>query len=264
MLGMCSLSEILKKNAGSDDSGAENFIYGRNAVMEALKAERGIDTLFVAKGERTGSVSEILKLAKERGILIKETQPAKLSELSNGGKHQGVGAFCAVYDYFELSDVLSDAKAKGEPSFLVICDGIEDPHNLGAILRTAEGAGVHGVVISKRRCVSVTPAVLKASAGAAQYVKVARVTNLASTIDSLKKENIWVFGAAANGGSYLKTNFSGGVALVIGSEGFGISKLVSEKCDALVSIPMRGKIGSLNASVAAGVLMYAVAAKRDV
>ena len=235
------------------------LIIGRNPITEALKSGRELNQLFVARGERSGSLGHIVSLAKERGTPVKEVDAKKLDFLSNGGAHQGVAAFCAAHAYASLEDIFALAKERDEAPFIIICDEIEDPHNLGAIIRTADAVGAHGVVVPKRRSAALTGVVAKASAGAIEYVKVARVTNLAAAIDTMKEKNMWIYCSDMDGEDYRRVNFSGGVGLVIGSEGRGVSRLVRQKCDVVVSLPMKGKINSLNASVAAAVLMYAAA-----
>ena len=231
----------------------DDIIIGRNPVSEALRGGREIDRILVAKGEKNGAVVGILAKAKKKNIPIKEVDVKKLDYASGHSNHQGIIAYTAVKEYASVDDIFNLAEERGE----------EDPHNLGAIIRTAECAGVHGVIIPKRRSVGLSFAVSKASAGAVEYVPVARVTNISNTIEQLKKRGVWVYGADMNGTDYNDCDFSGAAALVIGNEGKGISRLVREKCDAIVSLPMKGKIKSLNASVAAGVLMYAVASKKD-
>lgn len=239
------------------------LIIGRNAVSEALRSERAIDTLLVAKGERNGSIGRIIATCREKGAVIKEVDKRKLDFLCGGGNHQGVAAYAASHEYAELEDIFSLAKERDELPFIIICDELEDPHNLGAIIRTAECAGAHGIIIPKRRSVSLTWAVSKASAGALEYMPVVRVTNLAATIDELKERGVWIYSADMDGKSYSQTDFSSAVGLVIGSEGNGVGKLIREKSDFIVSLPMKGKINSLNASVAAGILMYEVARQRQ-
>ncbi len=241
----------------------QNIIIGRNAVLEALKANRNADKLLVAHGAATGPVRAIIGKCADRGILIKEVPASKLDYISGGGNHQGVALYVAAHTYANLDDILQAAQAKGEPPFLILCDNLEDPHNLGAILRTAEAAGAHGVVIPKHRAASLTTAVAKAACGALEYMPVAKVTNLADTIDQLKKAGLWIYGADMAGTAWCGTDFTGPTALVIGSEGNGIGTLVKKKCDGLVSMPMLGKINSLNASVAAGILMYEVTRQRQ-
>ena len=238
------------------------LIIGRNAVAEALRSGRSIDSLIVAKGERGGSVGKIIAQCRDKGIVIKESDVRKLDKLCGGANHQGVAAWAAVHEYSSIEDILTNAESKGESPFVIICDEIEDPHNLGAIIRTADACGAHGIIIPKRRGVALTYAVGKVSAGAIEYVPVARVANLASTIEELKEKGFWVYGADMDGTRWDKQDYSGNVALVVGSEGRGISRLVKEKCDFIVSLPMKGKINSLNASVAAGILMYEIAKNR--
>lgn len=239
-----------------------DLIIGRNAVSEALRSERLIDTLLVARGERNGSIGRIIAECKDKNIVVKEVDKKKLDFMCGQGNHQGVAAYAAAHKYAELEDIFALAEERGEEPFIVICDEIEDPHNLGAIIRTAETTGVHGVIIPKRRNASLSYAVGKTSAGAVEYVPVARVGNLASTIDDLKKRGLWVYTADMDGQNWCETDFSGGVALIVGSEGNGVSRLIKEKSDFVVSLPMRGKITSLNASVASGILMYEVARQR--
>ena len=239
-----------------------DLLIGRNAVSEALDADRGIDTLFVSKGEKHGSLGRILSLCREKGIVIKEVDRKKLDFMCGRSNHQNVAARCAAHEYSTVDDILNKAREKGENPFVIICDELEDPHNLGAIIRTAEITGAHGIIIPKRRCVGLTYAVGKTSAGALEYMPVARVGNLANEIDRLKKEGLWIYGADMDGDSWCSTDFRGATALVIGSEGKGISRLVKEKCDAIVSLPMQGKINSLNASVAAGIIMMEVSRQR--
>ena len=235
----------------------QDKIEGRNPVTEALKSGRSIDKLYVKKGEYKGSIVPIINMAKKKGIPIVETDDKKLSQMSETGAHQGVIALCAVKDYASVEDILAVSEEKGEPPFIVILDRISDPRNLGSIIRTANCAGVHGVIISKHDSVGLTAVCAKAAAGAAEHVPVARVNNLAKTIDDLKKKNIWITGADASGETELfNSDLKGAVAIVIGSEGEGISRLVLEKCDFKVKIPMKGNVNSLNASVAASLFMY--------
>ncbi len=240
-----------------------DLIIGRNAVSEALRSERAIDTLLVVKGERNGSIGRILAECREKKIVIKEVDKKKLDFMCGQGNHQGVAAYAAAHEYAEVEDILALAEERGEAPFIIVCDGIEDPHNLGAIIRTAETAGAHGIIIPKRRNASLTWAVGKASAGAVEYMPVARVGNLASTLDELKEKGIWVYSADMDGKNWCETDFAGGVALVVGSEGNGVSRLIREKSDFIVSLPMKGRITSLNASVAAGILMYEVSRQRS-
>mgnify|MGYP001061330394 CR=1 FL=1 len=240
----------------------ELTIEGRNAVLEAFRSGKTIDRLFVLDGCQDGPVRTIVREAKKHDTIVNFVPKERLDSMSETGHHQGVMAYAAAYEYAEVEDILKIAEEKGEPPFLFLLDGIEDPHNLGAIIRTANLAGAHGVIIPKRRSASLNFTVGKTSAGALEYVPVARVANLASTIDELKEKNIWIYGADMDGSDYRSVDYSGGVALVIGSEGRGMSRLVREKCDFIVSLPMRGKINSLNASVAAGILMYEAASHR--
>ena len=240
----------------------DELIIGRNPITEALRAGRELNQLFVARGERSGSIGKIIALAKDRGIPIKEVDVKRLDYMSGGGVHQGVAAFCAAHSYCSLEDIFAAAEQKGEAPFIIICDEIEDPHNLGAIIRTADAVGAHGIVVPKRRSAALTGIVAKASAGALEYVRVARVTNLAAALEEMKRRNVWLYCSDMDGQDYRQVDFSGAVGLVIGSEGRGVSRLIKETCDVTVSLPMKGKINSLNASVAAAVLMYAVAQGR--
>ncbi len=240
----------------------EDLIIGRNAVSEALRSGREIDTLLVSKGERNGSIGQIIAKCRELQVVIKEVDRRKLDQICGGAVHQGVAAYAASHEYASVDDILALAQERGEKPFVVICDELEDPHNLGAIIRTAEATGVHGIIIPKRRNASLSYAVGKASAGAVEYVPVARVSNIAQTIDELKEKGIWFYAADMDGQDWCSVDYDGGVGLIIGSEGRGVSRLVKEKCDFTVSMPMKGKINSLNASVAAGVLMYEVARQR--
>lgn len=238
----------------------ENMIIGRNPVREALRSGQPIDTVYLSGNG--GSLKEIRELAVQAGAVIKTANEQKLSQLAEGGVHQGVVAFGACASYATLEDLLAVSEKKGTKPFLIICDEIEDPHNLGAIIRTAETAGADGVIIPKRRSAMLTPTVYKTSAGAASWLPVARVSNLAAAIDKLKQNGVWIYGTDMNGELYTQTSFDGAVALVIGSEGFGMSRLIREKCDFLVKLPMMGKITSLNASVAAGIFMYEIVRQR--
>ena len=230
--------------------------------FEAVKSGRSIDKILIAKGAKNGAVIGILAKAKERKIPVKEVDSKKLDFLSGGAVHQGIVATASVKEYSSVEDIFALAEERNEPPFIVVLDEIEDPHNLGAIIRSAECAGAHGVIIPERRSATLNYTVGKASAGAVEYLPVARVTNIAKCIDSLKEKNVWVFGADMDGTDYRECDFSGGVALVIGNEGKGMSRLVREHCDSIVSLPVKGHIDSLNASVAAGILMYRVAESR--
>ena len=247
-----------------DDEGdvvpAENLLSGRNPIREALKSGRDIEKLLVARGELSGSAREIVQIAKERRIPVQEVDRARLDAITHN--HQGMLAFASAYQYSTVEAMLALAEERNEAPFLILLDGITDPHNLGAIIRTAECAGAHGVIVQERRAVGLTPAAVKASAGAVEYLPVARVTNLSNTLEVLKAQNIWAYAADMDGDDYAQTDFSGGVALVIGAEGEGVSRRVLDVCDKTVSLPIRGKLDSLNASVAAGVLMYAVMRSR--
>lgn len=236
----------------------QELIIGRNPVLEALKSGREIDTVYIAEGDMGGSLGLIAGKARDGGIVVKNVNRRKLDAMCGGANHQGVAARAAAHEYAQIEDMLALAKSKGEAPFVIICDEIEDPHNLGAIIRSADACGAHGVIIPKRRGVGLTYAVSKVSAGAVEYVPVARVPNLVAAIEDLKSKGFWIYGADIDGTPWDKVDYSGSVALVIGSEGKGISRLVKEKCDFVVSLPMRGKINSLNASVAAGILMYEV------
>lgn len=245
-----------------DDDKKPDLLIGRNAVTEALKSDREIDTLILMRNNNNPVLSRLASMAKEKGAVVKEVDSKKLDFMCGGANHQGVAAYVAAHEYSSIDEIFAYAEEKGEAPFIVVCDEIEDPHNLGAIIRTAECAGVHGVIIPKRRSASLNFTVGKTSAGALEYMRVARVSNLASTIDELKEKGCWVYGADMDGTDYKKTDFSGAVVLVIGSEGKGIGKLIRQKCDGIVSLPMKGNINSLNASVAAGILMYEVSCGR--
>ena len=238
----------------------ENLLAGRNPIREALKAGRDIEKLLVLKGELSGSAREIVQLAREAHIVVQEVEKIRLDELAHN--HQGLVAFASAYQYSTVEAMLEEAAAKNEEPFLILMDGVTDPHNLGAIIRSAECVGAHGVIVPERRSVGLTPAAVKASAGAVEHMKVARVVNLSRTIEELKQRNIWTYALDMDGVDYEKVNFKGGVALVVGSEGEGVSRLVVEHCDQKVSLPMAGHIDSLNASVAAGVMMYRVLSSR--
>ena len=232
---------------------------GRNAVRELLKSGRSIEKIFIQKGDREGSLTVLSAEALSRGIPLIEVEKAKLDALCGYEQHQGVVAIAGEKEYVEIEDLLKIAEERNEKPLIVIADGVSDPHNLGAIIRCAEGAGAHGIIIPKRRNVGVTPTVYKCSAGAIEHMRIAKVTNINAIIDQLKEEGIWIYGADIDGKDFsYNTNFSGPCALVIGSEGRGISKLTLKKCDVLVKIPMIGKINSLNASVAGGIMMYEV------
>lgn len=239
---------------------SENLVVGRNAVREVLRAGRDIEKLMVAKGDLGGSMRELINLARENNVIVHEVDRRKLDELAPN--HQGIAAFVSMYKYAEVQEILDLAAERGEDPFLIVLDGITDQHNLGAIVRSADCMGAHGVIIPERRAVGLTPAAMKAAAGALEWVKVARVTNITRTLETLKEKNIWAYATDMNGENMYRVNFKGGVALVIGAEGEGVSRLVKETCDVTVCIPMKGHIDSLNASVAAGILMAEVARQR--
>ena len=240
----------------------EFTIEGRNAVMEAFRSGKSIDKLYVLDGCQDGPVLSIKREAKKQDTIIRYVDKERLDQLSETGKHQGVIAYAAAYEYAEVDDILKLAKEKGEDPFILLLDNIEDPHNLGAIIRTAHLAGAHGVIIPKNRAVGLTATVARTSAGALNYLPVAKVTNLSKTIEELKKEGLWFAAADMDGTVMYDANLTGPIGLVIGSEGEGVSRLVKEKCDYTISIPMKGKIDSLNASVAAGVLSYEIVRQR--
>lgn len=239
----------------------EDCIAGRNAVTEALKAGRPLECVLIARGERQGSIGSIVSRCREGGIPVKETDPRKLDAMARD--HQGVIAIAACKAYATIDDLFANAEKRDEPPFFIVCDELEDPHNLGAILRTAEAAGAHGIIVPRRRSVGLTATVGKVSAGAVEYVPVARVTNLADTLRELKARGVWIYGLDMDGESWCGTDLTGAMALVVGSEGRGISRLVREECDHVLSLPMAGKINSLNASVACGIVLYEVARQRQ-
>ena len=242
----------------------ENMLEGRNAVTEALSAGRTIDKLFVADGDTDRALARICAMAKQAGAVVVPTDRRKLDYMSATGAHQGVIAMVAAHDYASIDDILKKAQDAGEPPLIVICDELSDPHNLGAIIRTAECAGAHGIIIPKRRSVGLTAVVGKASAGALEYMPVARVSNIAAAIDTLKKAGVWVYGTAAGGDTTLyRADLKSAAAIVIGNEGEGMSRLVSERCDFKVSIPMKGSISSLNASAAAAIMLYEAVRQRS-
>ena len=237
----------------------EDLVIGRNAVMELLKTDRTIEFIYVAKGDNEGSIKKILTIAKEKKVVIKEAEKKKLDSMCDGAIHQGIVAKVTEFKYCEVADILRVAKEKNEAPFIVILDELEDPHNLGSIIRTAELCGVHGIIIPKRRNVGITSTVYKCAVGAVEYMNVAKVTNINAAIDELKEAGVWVYGADIDGVEYsFETDFGGACAIVIGNEGRGISNLTLKKCDKVIKIPMIGKINSLNASVAGGIMMYEV------
>ena len=240
----------------------ESVIEGRNAVIEAFRSGKTIDKVFILDGCKDGPVSTVVREAKKRDTIINYVKRERLDEMSSTGKHQGVIAYAAAYEYATVDDILEAAKEKGEDPFVIILDNIEDPHNLGAIIRTANLAGAHGVIIPKRRAVGLTSTVARTSAGAINYTPVAKVTNIANTIEKLKKSGMWFVCADMDGTAMYDVNLTGSIGLVIGNEGEGVSRLVKEKCDYIASIPMKGDIDSLNASVATGVLAYEIVRQR--
>lgn len=240
-----------------------DLVVGRNAVLEALKTKQQIDLLYTTANNTGGSINRILALAREARIVIKTVAPQKLDAMSDGTAHQGVVAVMSVCEYAELEDILAIAADKGEAPFLVLCDEIEDPHNLGAILRTAEAVGVHGVIIPKRRSATLNQTVYKTSAGAAAVVPVCRVSNLKQTMDKLKKQGVWMYAADMDGTPWCQVDYNGGVCMIVGSEGRGINRILKEDADFVVSLPMQGQINSLNASVATGVVLYEISRQRQ-
>lgn len=240
----------------------ENIIEGRNAVLEAFRAQKPIDKLFVLDGCQDGPIRTIVREAKKHDVILQFVPKERLCQLSETGKHQGVIAYAAAYEYSEIDDMFALAEKRGEAPFLILLDNIEDPHNLGAIIRTANLAGAHGVIIPKRRAVGLTATVAKTSAGALNYTPVAKVTNLRKTIEELKEKGLWFVCADMDGELMYGLNLTGPVGLVVGNEGEGVSRLVKESCDFAASIPMKGEIDSLNASVAAGVLAYEIVRQR--
>lgn len=241
----------------------EDQIEGRNAVLELLQTGKDINKLFIEKGDKQGSINKIIAMAKERKILITEIDKSKFNEMAQTDNPQGIIAVVPPFDYCDIYDIINSAKQREEEPFILILDGIEDPHNLGSIIRTAETAGVHGIIIPKRRAASVNSTVVKVSTGAVEHMKIARVNNINDTIATLKKENIWICGTDMDTNKYYyDQDLTGSLAIVIGSEGYGISRLVKQNCDFLVKIPMKGKITSLNASVSAGIVVYEAVKQR--
>lgn len=241
----------------------DDQVEGRNSVIELLESGRDVNKIFITEGERHGSINKIISMAKERKIIITEISKTKMNQIAQTENNQGVIAIVPPFDYCEVEDILEEAKKRNEKPFILILDGIEDPHNLGSIIRTAETAGVHGIIIPKRRSASVNATVNKVSAGAVEHMKIARVNNINDTIKFLKENNIWIYGTDMQTDKYYyNEDFRGAVAIVIGSEGFGMNRLVKENCDFLIKIPMKGKITSLNASVSAGIVMYEAVKQR--
>lgn len=245
-----------------EKTGNNNLIIGRNAVIELLKSGREIENVLVSSGEREGSVKRIISMCREKGIPVKSVDRKKLDAMCKNANHQGVIANASAHGYSTVDEILEYAESRNEQPFIIICDEIEDSHNLGAIIRSAEACGAHGIIIPKRRSAGLNFTVAKTSCGALEYMRVARVGNLVSVIEQLKKKNIWIYCADMDGQPWCSTDFSGGCALVIGNEGSGVGRLVKEKCDVTVSLPMCGRVNSLNASVAAGIIMYEVTKQR--
>ena len=255
----------MRKETKTDTTAAldERLIEGRNAVTEALRSGRTINKVFLADGDTDRALGRLAAMAKDAGAVVVRIDRRKLNDMSPTGAHQGIIASVAAHDYATIDDILAEAEARGQAPLIVVCDELSDPHNLGAILRTAECAGAHGVIIPKRRSVALTAVVAKASAGAIEYMKVARVSNIAATLRELKERGVWVFGTAADGATSLySADLKGPAAIVIGNEGEGMSRIVAETCDFKVSIPMRGQISSLNASAAAAILLYEAVRQR--
>ena len=244
-----------KRRADDRRKTKEGVVFGRNAVRELIVSGRAIDRILIRSGAYEGSLGEIVQKAKERGIIVSEVPTAKLDLICGGGNHQGVCAFCAQKEYSTLDDVFALASERGEAPFIVICDGIEDPHNLGAIIRSCECAGVHGVVIPSRRSCALTPVVSKTSAGALEHMHIVKVTNLADCVEKLKDRGVWIYACEVGGEDYYKVDFSGAAAIILGSEGEGVSRLLLERSDFRVSIPMWGKVNSLNVSAAAAIVV---------
>lgn len=250
---------------GGEENTFQDQIEGRNSVLELLESGKDINKIFIEKGEKHGSINKIIGIAKERKVVIVEVEKSKLNQMAQTDNHQGVIAVVPPFDYCEVEDILNEAKSKNEKPFIMILDGIEDPHNLGSIIRTAETAGVHGIIIPKRRACMVNSTVYKVASGAVEHMKIARVNNITDTINYLKENDIWIYGTEMEAEKYYyNENLTGAVAIVVGSEGFGMSRLVKENCDVLLKIPMKGTITSLNASVSAGIVMYEVVRQRNV
>lgn len=254
----------MSKRNNQEEKHYDDQVEGRNAVIELLESGRDINKIFVANGEKNGSINKILAMAKEKRVIVTEVNRRKLDEMASSDNHQGVIAIVPPYEYCDIDDILECAKNKNEDPFILILDGIEDPHNLGAIIRTAETAGVHGIIIPKRRACGVNSTVTKVAAGAVEHMNIARVNNINEAIRYLKENDVWVCGTDMDTNKYYyNQDLTGSLAIVIGSEGYGMSKLVKENCDFLVKIPMKGKITSLNASVSAGIVMYESVRQRN-
>ncbi len=243
---------------------SENITAGRNSVRELLASGRDIDKVYVQKGERTGSITSLIADARSRGIPVVECEKSKLDKISSGVNHQGIVCFSAEKEYCEVDDIIAYAESLEQKPFIVIADKIEDPHNLGALIRSAEGAGAHGMIIPKRKGAMLTQVVSKASAGALEHLRIAKVTNLAVTVDELKEKGLWIFGAEAGGQSCYEQDLTCSAGIILGSEGKGISKLLRDKCDFILSIPMYGKVNSFNVSVAGGIIFSEVARQRNI
>lgn len=256
--------DFAQRTQNEEEKTYSDIVEGRNSVLELLSSNRDINKILIQKGEKHGSINKIIAMAKEKRIVIVETEKSKLDMMSETKNHQGVIAIVPPFDYCKVDDILDLAKERKEDPFIVMLDGIEDPHNLGSIIRIAETAGVHGVIIPKRRAASVNATVSKTSAGAVEHMKIARVNNLNETIKYLKEQGLWVIGTDMQTNTeYYNQDLKGSICIVIGSEGFGISKLVKENCDLLIKIPMKGKITSLNASVSAGIVIYEAVKQRE-
>ena len=252
-----------RDNKPKDENEYDDIVEGRNAVLELLNSDRDINKIFVQSGERHGSINKIIAVAKENKVVVTEVEKSKLDFMSKTKNHQGVIAVVPPFNYCEVEDILDFAKSKNEDAFILILDGIEDPHNLGSIIRTAETAGVHGIIIPKRRTVTVNSTVAKVSAGAVEHMKIARVNNITETIRKLKENGLWIIGTDGEARTlYYNQDLKGDIAIIIGSEGFGMSRLEKENTDKLVKIPMKGKITSLNASVSAGIIIYEAVKQR--
>ncbi len=252
-----------KFNNKKEKDSFQDQIEGRNSVLELLETGKDINKIFVEKGEKHGSINKIIGMAKDKKIVIVEVEKSKLNQMAETDNHQGVIAMVPPFNYCEVKDIINEAKQKNEKPFILILDGIEDPHNLGSIIRTAETAGVHGIIIPKRRACSVNSTVYKVASGAVEHVKIARVNNITDSINLLKENDIWVYGTdIAATKYYYEENLTGAIAIVIGNEGQGMSRLVKENCDVLLKIPMKGQITSLNASVSAGIVMYEAVKQR--
>ena len=255
-------SDKKRTNSEYSEDIDECVVSGRNAVRELLESGRDIEKIYIQSGQREGSVNQLIGICSDRRIQIVEVDKRKLDQLSYGQRHQGIVAIAAERNYSSVDEILSYANERGEKPFIILLDGVEDPHNLGAIIRSAECVGAHGVIIPKRRAVGLTSTVAKASAGAVEHMRVAKVTNLGQTIDILKEHGLWIYGADMGGNDYYQVDMTGSSCLVLGSEGFGISRLVKEKCDFIVSIPMCGKVNSMNVSCAAAIVMADIGRQR--